>query len=62
MSDHGASLGVRRRSNSESGLPRLNSTSIDHKLVFNNTDLSLNGDNLSHQSQQIISKELPEGY
>ena len=62
MSNHGASRGVRRRSNSESGHPRLNSISIDEELVFNNADLSLNRNNLSHQSQQIISNELPEGY
>ena len=62
MSDYGAWWGARRRSNSKSGHPRLNSTSVDDKLVFINADLSLNRNNLSHQSQQIISNELPEGY
>ena len=62
MYDHGALPGARQRSNSESGHPNLSSTSIDDELVFNNADLSLNRNNLSHQSQQIISNELPEGY
>ena len=62
MSNQGALRGTRRRSTSKSGHPRLNSTSIDDKLVFNKCDLSVNQNNLSHQSQQIISNELPEGY
>ena len=62
MSYQGASRGARRQFNSESGHPRLNSTSIDDELVFNNADLSLNRNNLSHQSQQIISCDLPEGF
>ena len=40
----------------------MRNTSIDDELVFNNADLSLNQNKLSHHSQQIISKELPEGY
>ena len=40
----------------------LYSTSVDDELVFNNADLSLNRNILSPQSQQIISKELPEVY
>ena len=62
MSDQGVVQGTRRRSNSESGHPRLNSTSIDNELVFNDNDLSNTGSNLSHQSQQIIFGDLPEGY
>ena len=53
---------TRWRSNSESGHPRLNSTTIDNDLVFNNTDLFQNRNNLSHQSQQIISNYMPGGY
>ena len=62
MSDQGVVWGTRRRSNSESGHPRLNSTGIDNDLVFNDNDFSNTQNNLSHQSQQIISDELPEGY
>ena len=62
MSDQEVVRGTRRRSNSESGHPRLNSTSIDNELVFNDSDLSNTRNNLSHQSQQIISGDLPEGY
>ena len=62
MSNQGVVRGTRRRSISESGQPRLNSTSIDNDLVFNENDLSVNGNNLSHQSQQIISSENPEGF
>ena len=54
--------GAWQRSNFESGHPRLNSISYDDELVFNNADLSLNRNNLSHQSQQIISRGLPEGF
>ena len=61
MSDQGVVWGTRRRSNSESGHPRLNSTSIDNELVFNDSDLSNTRKNLSHQFQQIISVDLPEG-
>ena len=62
MSNQGVVWGTRRRSNSESGHPRLNSTSIDNDLVFNDNDLSITRNNLSHQSQQIISDDLPEGF
>ena len=61
MSDQGVIWSTRRRSNSESGQPRLNSTSIDYELVFNDNDLSNTWNNLSHQSQPIISIDLPEG-
>ena len=54
--------GAWQGSNFESGHPRLNSISYDDELVFNNADLSLNRNNLSHQSQQIISCGLPEGF
>ena len=62
MSEQRALWSTRRRSNSESEHPRLNSTTIDNDLVFDNTDLSINRNNLSHQSQQIISNDMPEGY
>ena len=62
MSDQRAMRSTRRRSNSKSGHPRLNSTSIDNDLVFNDTDLSNTRNNLSHQSQQTISLDMPEGY
>ena len=47
MSDQGVVRGTRQRSNSESGHPRLNSTSIDNELVFNDSDLSNTWNNLS---------------
>ena len=62
MSDRGVVRGARWRSISESGQPGLNSTSINNDLVFNDNDLTANQNNLSHQSQQIISRENPEGY
>ena len=62
MSDQGALQGPRRQSHSKSGHPRLNSTCFDDDTVFKNVDLSLNQNNLSHQSQQIISNGLPEGF
>ena len=62
MSDQGVVQGTRQGSNSESGHPRLNSTSIDNDLVFNDNDLSNTRNNPSHQSQQIIFGELPEGF
>ena len=62
MSNQGVIWSTSRRSNSESGQPRLNSTSIDYELVFNDSDLSNTRNNLSHQSQQIISVDLPKGY
>ena len=62
MSDRGVVRGTRRRSISESGPPRLSSTSIDDDLVFNDNDLSGARNNLSHQSQLIISSENPEGF
>ena len=61
MSDRGVVRGTRRRSISESGHPRLNSISIDNDLFFNDNDLSITRNNLSHQSQQIISSENLEG-
>ena len=62
MSNQRAIRSTRRRSNPESGHPRLNSTRIDNDLVFNDSALSNTWNNLSHQSQQIISVDLPEGY
>ena len=62
MSDRGVVRGTSRRSISESGPPRLSSTSIDDDLVFNDNDLSGTRNNLSHQSQQIVSSENPEGF
>ena len=62
MSDQGVVWGTRRRSNSESGHRRLNSTSFDNELVFNDSDLSNKQNNMSHQSQQIISDDFPEEY
>ena len=62
MSDQREMQSTRRRSNSESGHPRLNSTITDNDLVFNDTDLSNTRNNLSHQSQQIISVDMPESY
>ena len=62
MSDQGVVRGTRRRSISESGHPRLNSTIINNDLVFDDNDLSNTGNNVSHQSQQIISNDLPEGF
>ena len=62
MSDQEVVQGTRRRYNSESGHPRLNSTSIDNEVVFNDSNLSNTRNNLSPQSQQIISGDLPEGY
>ena len=55
MSNQGVIRSTRWSSNSESGHPRLKSTSLNNELVFNNSDLS-------HQSQQIISVDLPQGY
>ena len=57
MSNQGALQGARRRSISESGHPRLNNTSIDDELVFNNIDLSVNRNNLSQQSQPGAGRE-----
>ena len=62
MSDQGVVRGTRQSSISESGHPRLNSTSINNDLVFNDNDLSNTQNNLNHQSQQIISVDMPEGY
>ena len=62
MSDQGVIRGTRRRSISESGHPRLNSTIIDNDLVFDENDLFNTRNNVSHQSQQIISNDLPEGF
>ena len=62
MSDRGVVRATRRRSISESRQPRLNSTSIENDTVFNDNNLSTNQNNLSHQSQPIISHENPESY
>ena len=62
MSYQGVVRETRQRSISESGHPRLNSTSINNDLVFHDNDLSITRNNLSHQSQQIISGENPEGF
>ena len=62
MSDRGVVRGTRRRSISESGHPRLNSRIIDNDLVFDDNDLFNTRNNVSHQSQQIISNDLPEGF
>ena len=62
MSDQEVVRGTRRRSISESGDPRLKSTIIDNDLVFDDNDLFNTQNNVSHQSQQIISNDLPEGF
>ena len=62
MSNQGVVRGTRRRSISESGHPRLNSTIINNDLVFDDNDLFNTRNNVSHQSQQIISNDLPEGF
>ena len=62
MSNRGVVQGARRRrSISESGHPRLNSTILDSDLVFDNHDLVNTRNNVTHQSQPIISIESPEG-
>ena len=62
MSDQKAIRNTRRRANSESGHPGLNSTTIDNELVFNDSKLSNTQNNRGHQSQQISSVYLLEGY
>ena len=62
LSIHTGTTSSKPNSNSESGHPRLNSTSIENELVFNDNDLSNTRNNLSHQSQQIISDDFPEDY
>ena len=58
MSDRGVVQGTRRRrSISESGHPRLNSTVLDSDLVFDEHDLVNTRNNVTHQSQPIISDE-----
>ena len=54
--------GTRRRSISESGHPRLNSTILDSDLVFDDNDLFNTRNNVTHQSQPIISNDSPEGF
>ena len=62
MSDRGVVPGTRRRrSISESGQPRLNSTILDSDLVFDENDLFNTRNNMTHQSQPIISNDSPEG-
>ena len=62
MSNPGAAGGTRWQSCSESGPSRLNSSTFDDKLFAENADLSINGNNLSNQSQQAIPIDLPEGF
>ena len=63
MSDRGVVRGTRRRrSISESGHPRLNSTILDSDLVFDENDLVNTHNNVTHQSQPIISKDSPGGF
>ena len=62
MSDQGVVWGTRRRSTSESGQSRLNSTIIDNDVVFDDNELGNTRKNVSHQFQQIISNNLPEGF
>ena len=58
MSDRGVVRGTRRRrSISESGHPRLNSTVLDSDLVFDRHDLVNTRNNVTHQSQPVISDE-----
>ena len=62
MSDRGVVRGTRRRrSISESGHPRLNSTILDSDLVFDDNDLFNTRNNVTHQSQPIISNDSPGG-
>ena len=63
MSDRGVVRGTwRRRSISESGYPRLNSTILDSDLVFGENDLINTRNNVTHQSQPIISNNSPGGF
>ena len=62
MSNRGVVRGTRRRSISESGHPRLNSTILDSDLVFDDNDLFNTRNNVTHQSQPIISNDSPEGF
>ena len=63
MSDRGVVRGTRRRrSISESGHPRLNSTILDSDLVFDENDLINTRNNVTHQSQPIISNDSPGGF
>ena len=62
MSDREVVRGTRRRSISESGHPRLNSTILDSDLVFDDNDLFNTRNNVTHQSQPIISNDSPEGF
>ena len=63
MSDRGVVRGTRRRrSISESGHPRLNSTILDSDLVFDENDLINTGNNVTHRSQPIISNDSPGGF
>ena len=58
MSDRGVVHGARRkRSISESGHPRLNSTILDSDLVFDGHDLVNTGRNVTYQSQPVIGDE-----
>ena len=63
MSDRGVVRGTRRRrSISESGHPRLNSTILDSDLVFDENDLINTRNNVTHQSQPIISNDSLGGF
>ena len=63
MSYRGVDRGTRRRrSISESGHPRLNSTILDSDLVFDENDLINTRNNVTHQSQPIISNDSPGGF
>ena len=58
MSDRGVVRGTRqRRSISESGNPRLNSTVLDSDLVFDEHDLVGTRDSVTHRSQPMVSDE-----
>ena len=63
MFDTGVVRGTRRRrSISESGQPRLNSTILDSDLVFDENDLVNTHNNVTYQSQPIISNDSPGGF
>ena len=63
MSDRGVVCGTRRmRSISESGHPKLNSTTSDSYLVFDENDLINTRNNVTHRSQAIASNDSPGGF
>ena len=58
MSDRGVVRGTRRRrSISESGHSRLNSTVLNSDLVFDELDLVGTRDSVTHRSQPMVSDE-----